>query len=165
MLLLVTEYVSGSKWIFCRRSKQPPDNLMLWFICQLCLCLGVSFTVLQTDGGGELWGCHAFRNRLLKKGHCLIEPTGAYNSAANGLVEQGIGVVCVCLFASGLCTLLHVSFWCVALSHAAMLCNYHPWVDTHTSIPEALFKDKPNYANLAIWGLPVYVVNWRLTRR
>jgi hypothetical protein len=93
--LLVTEYVSGYKWIFCQQSKQPPVNLMLWFIRQLCLCLGVSFAVLQTDGGGELWGSHAFRNRLLKEAHCLIEPTGAYNSAANGLVEQGIGAVCI----------------------------------------------------------------------
>jgi hypothetical protein len=130
--LLVTEYVSGYKWIFCRQSKQPPANLMLWFIHQLCLCLGVSFVVLQTDIGGELWGSHAFRKRLPKEAHCLIEPTGAYNSAANGLVEQGIGVVCVqaqiCLFASG----LNVSFWCFAHSHAAMLCKYCPRVDTHT---------------------------------
>jgi hypothetical protein len=100
-----------------------------------------------------------------KKHICLIEPTGAYNSVANGLVEQGIGVICVqaqiCLFASG----LNVTFWCFALSHAAMLCNYCPRVNTHTSSHEVLFKDKPNYANLAIWGLPVYVVNQRLTRR
>jgi hypothetical protein len=98
---------------------------MLWFIHQLRLCLGVSFAVLQTDGGGELWGSHAFRNRLLKEAHCLIEPTGAYNSAANGLVEQGIGVVCVqaqeCLFASG----LDVTFWCFALSrcNSLVLCT------------------------------------------
>jgi hypothetical protein len=138
---------------------------MLWFIRQLCLRVGVSFAVLRTDGGGELWGSLAFRNRLLKEAHCIIEPTGAYNSAANGLVEQGIGVVCVqaqiCLFASG----LNVTFWCFALSHAAMLCNYCPRIDTHTSSHEVLFRDKPNYANLAIWGLPVYVVNRCLTRR
>jgi hypothetical protein len=138
---------------------------MLWFICQLRLRLGVSFSVLRTDGGGELWGSHVFRNRLLKEAHYLIEPTGAYNSEANGLVEQGIGVVCmqaqICLFASG----LEVSFWCFALSHAAMLCNYRPRVDTKISSHEALFKDKLNYSNLAIWGSPVYVVNRRLTRR
>jgi hypothetical protein len=38
-------------------------------------------------------------------------------------------------------------------------------VDTKISSHEALFKDKPNYSNLAIWGLPVYVVNRRLTSR
>jgi hypothetical protein len=121
--------------------------------------------VLQTDGGGELWRSHAFRNGILNYAHCLIELTGAYNSVANGLVEQGIGVVCfqaqICLFAAG----LDVTFWCFKLSHAAMLCNYCPRVDTHTSSHEALFKDKPNHANLAIWGLPVYAFNWRLTRR
>jgi hypothetical protein len=46
---------------------------MLWFICQLHLRLGISFSVLRTDSGGELWGSHAFRNCLLKEAHCLIE--------------------------------------------------------------------------------------------
>jgi hypothetical protein len=163
--LLVTEYVSGYKWIFCQQSKQPtckPNVVVHPPTPSLSLSI---FRSAQTDGGGELWGSHAFRNRLLKEAHCLIEPTGAYNSAANGLVEQGIGVVCVqaqiCLFASG----LDVTFWCFALSHAAMLCNYCPRVNTHTSSHEALFTDKPNFANLAIWGSPVYVVNPRLTRR
>jgi hypothetical protein len=166
--LLITEYVSGYKWIFCQQSKQPTVNPMLWFIRQFCLPVGVSFAVLRTDGGGELWDSLVFSNRLLKEAHCLIEPTGAYNSAANSLVEQGIGVVCVqaqiCLFASG----LDVTFWCLALSHPAMLCNYCPRIDTHdthTSNHEVLFKDKPNYANLVIWGLPVYVFNRCLMRR
>jgi hypothetical protein len=127
------------------------------------LACGISFLVLHTDGGGELWSSHEFRNHLLKEAPCLIKPTGAYNLAANGLVKQGIGVVCVQaqirLFASG----LEVSFWCFALSHAAMLCNYQPRVDTKISSHKALFKDKPNYSNLAIWGSPVYVVNCRLT--
>jgi hypothetical protein len=94
-----------------------------------------------------------------------MEPTGAYNLAANGLVEQGIGVLCVqaqiCLFA----LVLEVTYWCFALSHAAMLCNFHPRRETNISSHEALLKKVPNYSNLAIWGLPVYVVNRRLTRR
>ena len=124
--LLVAEFVTGYKWVFCRRSKHPPVNLMLWFIRRLRQRLGVTFSSLRTDGGGELWGNNAFRNRLLEEGQCLVEPTGAYYSNANGLVERGIGVVCtqaqICLFASG----LDVSFWCFALSHAAMLCNFRP---------------------------------------
>jgi hypothetical protein len=76
---------------------------MLWFVKRLRLRLGVSFAVLHTDGGGELCGSHKFRNRLRKEVNCIAEPTGAYNSAANGLAERAIGVVClqaqICLYA------------------------------------------------------------------
>jgi hypothetical protein len=94
-----------------------------------------------------------------------MEPTGAYNLAANGLVERGIGVLCVqaqiCLFASR----LEVTYWCFALSHAAILCNFRPRTETNISSHEALLKKVPNYSNLAIWGSPVYVVNRHLTCR
>jgi hypothetical protein len=96
---------------------------------------------------------------------CTLEPTGAYNSAANGMAECGIGVVCpqaqICLYASG----LDVEFWCFALSHAALLCKMRPRLETQISSHEAFLKKIPNYANLAIWGSPVYVVDWRLTRQ
>jgi hypothetical protein len=94
-----------------------------------------------------------------------MEPTGAYNSAAIGLVEQGIGVLCVqaqiSLFALG----LEVTYWCFALSHAAMLCNFCLRTEANISSHKALLKKVPHYSNLAIWGSPVYVVNWRLTCR
>jgi hypothetical protein len=84
------------------------------------------FAVLQTDSGWELWGSRAFRNQLAQEAQVLFEPTGAYDSAAIGLVELGIGVLCVqaqiCLYASG----LEPMYWCFALSHAAMLCNFRP---------------------------------------
>jgi hypothetical protein len=87
---------------------------------------GVLGSWLRTNGGGDLWGSKIFCKSLTKEGQCTMEPTGAYNSAANGLVKQGIGVLCVqaqsCLFASG----LEVTYWCFALSHAAMLCNFRP---------------------------------------
>jgi hypothetical protein len=163
--LLITEAVLGYKWVFCRRSKHPPINLLLWFICQLRLRLGVTFAVLQMDGGGELWGSKVVRERLVKEGQCTMELTGTNNSAANGLVERVIGVLCVqaqiCLFALG----LEVTYWCFALSHAAMLCNFCPRTETNISSHEALLKKVSNYSNLAIWGSPVYVVNRRLTRR
>ena len=43
--ILVVEHITGYKWVFCR-SKHPPINLVLWFIRQLCLQLGVAFAVL-----------------------------------------------------------------------------------------------------------------------
>ena len=46
-----------------------------------------------------------------------------------------------------------------------MLCNFRPRTDMGLSSHEAFMKQVPNYANLAIWGSPVYVVNRRLTRR
>jgi hypothetical protein len=94
-----------------------------------------------------------------------MEPTGAYNSAANRLVERGIGVLCVwaqlCLYASG----LEVTYWCFTVSHAAMLCSFRPQTKTNVSSHEAFLKKIPNYSNPAIWGSPVYVVNRCLTRR
>jgi hypothetical protein len=44
--LLVTEAVTGYKWVFCCRSKHPPTNLMLWFVRQLRHRLGLTFAVL-----------------------------------------------------------------------------------------------------------------------
>jgi hypothetical protein len=125
--LLITEAVTGYKWIFCRGSKHPPINLLLWFIKQLRICLGVPFAVLQTNDGGELWGCKALHDCLLEEMQCTLEPTGPYNLAANGMV---IGEVCIqaqiCQYASG----LDVEFWCFALSHAALLCNMRPQIET-----------------------------------
>ena len=86
--LLILEAVTGYKWVFCRRSKHPPTNLLIWFIKQLRLRLGVTFAALRTDGGGELWGCHELRRRLLSDMQCMMEPTGAYNSAANGITKR-----------------------------------------------------------------------------
>jgi hypothetical protein len=67
--------------------------------------------VLQTDGQGELWGSKVLLKRLTKEGQCTMEPTGAYKLAANGMVERGIGILCVqaqiCLVALG----LEVTYW------------------------------------------------------
>jgi hypothetical protein len=157
--LLLTEAVTGYKWIFCRRSKHPPINLLLWFIRQLRQRLGVTFAVLRTNGGGELWGCKELCDCRTQKGQCNMEPTGAYNSAANGMAERGIGVVCVqaqiCLYALG----LDVQYRCFPLSHATVLCTMRPCLQTEISSHEAFLKKVPNYSNLAIWGSPVYVVD------
>jgi hypothetical protein len=138
----MTEAVTGYKWIFCRRSKHPPINLLLWFIKQMRMRLGMPFAVLRTDGVGELWGSKDLRNRLTQEAQVVMEPTGAYNSAANGLAERAIGVVCVqaqiCLYASG----LDVEFWCFALGHAAMLCNMCPRLETQISIATRLSSRK-----------------------
>jgi hypothetical protein len=62
-------------------------------------------------------------------------------------------------------TIIEVNYWCFALSHAAMLCNFRPQTKTNVSSQKAFLKKIPNYSNLAIWGSPVYVVNRRLTRQ
>jgi hypothetical protein len=88
--------------------------LLAWSIAFLRQRLGIAFAVLRLDGGGELWGCHALRQRLLEK-KVLIEPTGGANSAANGKAERTIGVISrqtqLLLYASG----FDVSFWCFTI--------------------------------------------------
>jgi hypothetical protein len=162
--LLVTEHVTGYKWIFCRCSKHPPKISCYGSSSNYKFVLACHSLLLALMEEAN-FGAATIRNRLLKEVHCIVEPTGAYNSAANGLAERGIGVTCVqaqiCLYASG----LDVCYWCFALSHAAMLCNSRPQVDTGVSSHEALLKVLPNYANLAIWGSSVYVVNCRLIPR
>jgi hypothetical protein len=92
-----------------------------------------------------------------------MEPSGDYDSVVNGQVKQSIGVLCIqaqiCLFALS----LDVSFWCFALSQTSLLCNFCPRTDTLISSHEVLLKKGPKYSNLAIWGWPVYVVNWQCT--
>ena len=104
-------------------SKHPPVNfsgLYDNFIAILVFHLPLSEPIVVVVNFGV---CQSLWDRLSQE-HFILEPTGAHNLAANGHVEQGIGVLCIqaqiCLYASG----LYVTFWCFAPSHAAMCCNF-----------------------------------------
>ena len=82
------------KWVFCRQSEHPPVNfsgLYDNFIAILVFHLPLSELIVVVVNFGvyqSLW------DRLSQE-HCILEPTGAHNLAANGHVEQGIGVLCI----------------------------------------------------------------------
>ena len=163
-LFMHTEAVTSYRWTLCRRSKHTPIKLLLWFVAYMRKRIGVSFAVLRTDGGGELWNCIDLRNKLLEQ-HVIMEPTGTSNSAANGKGERSIGVVCVqaqlLLYASG----LEPCFWCFSLMYATLLSNIRPKANGDPSSHEVFFNSIPSYARLHIFGAYLYQVNRRLTRR
>jgi hypothetical protein len=91
-ILIIIEPVTSHGWVFLRRSKHPSIQLMVWFITHLCRRLQFAFSVLRTDGGGELYGSQAFRSALAQI-HVQTETTGGYNAAANGPPETGGGLI------------------------------------------------------------------------
>jgi hypothetical protein len=92
-ILIIIEAVTSHGWVFLRRSKHPSIQLMVvWFITHLHRRLQLAFSVLRTDGGGELYGSQAFRSALAQI-HVQTETTSGYNAATNGPPETGGGLI------------------------------------------------------------------------
>jgi hypothetical protein len=161
---MLTEAVTNNIWLFCRRSKHPQIKLSTWAVAFLWSRLGIAFTVLCIDGGSEWWGWHVLHASLLEA-NVVMEPTGEAHWADNGKAEYSIGIISrqtqLLLFAFG----LDVFFWCFVIIYATLPVNLRPKSDGGPSSHQLLHKKVPSYANLFRFGLFVYLVNWRLTRR
>jgi hypothetical protein len=95
--LLIVNPLTSHGWVFICRSKHSPIQLLIWFITHLCQQL--AFSVLWTDGGGELCGLPALVCSVLSQIHCQMKTTGGYNASANGSPETGGGLIkCIMQF-------------------------------------------------------------------
>jgi hypothetical protein len=163
--LAVVEAKTSYRWCFLRRSKHPPINLCAWFIKHARTVFGFSVVVIRTDGGGELWGSHKWRNRLIEECQVIIEPTGKENSASNGKSERSIGVLGVQAQLLLCMSALDLIFWCFALLHGTLLLNLRPREGGRLCPFTEVFGTKAMIDALRIFGSLVYQVDRRYTRR
>ena len=164
-ILLIIEPVTSHGWIFLRRSKHPPLQMVIWFITHLRLRLGMSCTSLRTDGGGELYGSHAFRAGLAQI-HCQTETTGGYNPSANGPPETAGGLIkrtMRCLLVMGS---QEPNMWCFAAPFSQTLENIRPRrKENYRSSHESAYGKAPSYDHMRMLFSTVYILVSRASRR
>jgi hypothetical protein len=81
--VLIVDEKSKYSWIFLRKSKNPPVDLVRLFMKQFGKEDG---GVIRVDQGGELARSNVFRTTMLKEFQYVVKPTGA-DPSQNGQVE------------------------------------------------------------------------------
>ncbi len=83
-LIIVDEFFRYV-WVFLRKSKQPPVDLV-----KTCLTIHGSPTggAICTDQGGELARSLAFRTDVFEASKYVVEPTGTDSASQNGGAEK-----------------------------------------------------------------------------
>ena len=152
--LLIMDRRSKRGWIFLRKTKEPPVDLVHIFLKKFGLPLG---GVIRCDQGGELARSAEFRTMAL--GGCLyvVEPTGADSPSQNGGAERWNGslatTVRALLYGAG----LPPKYWSAALLHAMYLHNRRVHVTTRMTPYEAWHGHKPDLSRLRVFGSRVSV--------
>ena len=153
-------------WVFLHRSKHPPIQLMVWFITHLLHHqLQLAFSVLRTDGGGELYGSQAFRSALAQI-HVQTETTGGYNAAPNGPPETGGGLIkrtMRCLLVMGG---QEPNYWCFAAPFFQTLENIRSRrKEDYRSNHAGIYGKEATYDHLCILFSMVYILVSRASHR
>ena len=151
--LLIIDKHSRRSWVFLRISKEPPTDIIGFFLTKYGRSSGGS---IRCDQGGELARSEAFRSICMSKGY-LVEPTGADSPSQNGGVERWNGTLAVTvrslLYGSG----LSPKYWSAALSHAVYLHNRRVHMVTRRTPYEMWHGKKPNLTHLRVFGSRVCV--------
>jgi hypothetical protein len=164
-VLLIIEPVTSHGWVFLRRSKHPPIQLLVWFITHLRRRLQLSFSVLRTDGGGELYGSPALRSALAQL-HCQTKTTDGYNASANGPPETAGGLIkrtmrCLLLMGGE-----QPNHWCFAVPFSQVLENVRPRRKyDYNSSHAGIYGKAPSYDHLRILFSMVYILVSRASCR
>ena len=152
--LLIVDRRSKRGWIFLRKTKEPPVDLVHIFLKKFGLSTG---GIIRCDQGGELARSAKFRTMAL--GACLyvVEPTGADSPSQNGGAERWNGsmatTVRALLYGAG----LPPKYWSAALLHAMYLHNRRVHVTTRVTPYEAWHGHKPDLSRLRVFGSRVSV--------
>ena len=83
--LLIVDEASRFVWVFLRKSKEPPTDLVSHFLQMYGRHNG---GVIRCDQGGELARSAAFRTTLFDTHMYVVEPTGADSPSQNGGAEK-----------------------------------------------------------------------------
>ena len=83
--LIIVDSHTRYTWVFTTATKDPPIDIVRQFLDDHGLKKG--YRSIRTDQGGELFGCRKFRDLAASFGY-TVEPTGADNSAQNGVAER-----------------------------------------------------------------------------
>jgi len=83
--LIIVDEASKFVWIFLRKSKEPPIDLVSHFLQMYGRRTG---GVIRCDQGGELARSADFRNTMMEKHLYVVEPTGADSPSQNAGAEK-----------------------------------------------------------------------------
>jgi hypothetical protein len=151
--LVIVDRATRYTWVFLCKTKVPQITTIAHFL-KLHGTKQNVIRKIRTDGGGELYGSHAFQQAVRDAGF-LVEPTASDASFQNGITERPNRT-----FGNMMRSLLHAAglgpeYWSWALIHAAYLKNRLP----HSAIPitpyEAYTGVRPNLKHVQVFGSPI----------
>ena len=152
--LIIVDEASKFVWIFLRKSKEPPVDLVSHF---LQLYGRRSGGVIRCDQGGELARSSAFRSAMMEKHLYVVEPTGADSPSQNGGAEKWNDTLAVTTCALLYGASLPAKYWSAALTHAAYLHNRSVHHTTKCTPFESWYGRKPDLRRLRVFGSRVCV--------
>ncbi len=118
--LIIVDECSRYVWVFLRKSKESPVNLVKAFLAIHGSQVGGA---IRTNQGGELARRTSFRTDVYKATKYAVEPTGADSASQNGGAKKWNHTLMVTtgalLYGAG----LPARYWSAMLLHAACLHN------------------------------------------
>ena len=152
--LIIVDEASKFVWIFLRKSKDPPVDLVSHF---LQIYGRHSGGVIRWDQGGELARSSAFRTTMLERHLYTVEPTGADSPSQNGGAEKWNDSLAVTTRALLYGASLPAKYWSAALTHAAYLHNRRVHHGLMCTPFEKWYGRRPDLRKLRVFGSRVCV--------
>jgi dUTP pyrophosphatase len=155
--LLILDRKTRYIWVFLRKTKQPPLDIVGKFLKEHGHPNAHNRTI-RTDKGGELWGSQDFRKTISDHGF-IMEPTAPEAPFQNGMGERPnrtLGkMVRSLLHSAG----LGPQYWSFALIHAAYITNRLRHSATN-QVPYTMYTGtKPSAKRLRVFGCLLIVRN------
>ena len=152
--LIIVDEASKFVWIFPRKSKEPPVDLVSHFLHMYGRHSG---GVIRCDQGGELARSAAFRTTMMEKHLYAVEPTGADSPSQNGGAEKWNDSLAVTTRALLYGASLPAKYWSAALTHAAYIHNRRVHHGILCTPFEKWYGRKPDLRKLRVFGSRVCV--------
>ena len=152
--LAVVDEASCHLWVFLRKSKEPPLDIIREFLQLHGLASG---GVIRCDQGGELAKSQDFRQVALDNNHYVVEPTGADSASQNGGVERWNDTLAVTVRALLYGSSLPAKYWSAAILHAVYVHNRRVHSITKSTPYESWTGSKPDLQHLKLFGSRVCV--------
>ena len=157
--LLVTDDLSGYRWVYALNAKSQAKHKIISLIMKLQKQVDSEVKVLHCDRGGE------FINKELRqftesKG-IVFELSEANVSEQNGVAERSNRTVWETTISLLLSSKLPNYFWNFALEAAVFLLNRRLQKEDYKTPYEQLWKKKPDISMLKVFGARGYCLNKR----
>jgi hypothetical protein len=159
--LIIVDEASKYIWVFLRKSKEPPTDLVSHFLHMYGRKSG---GVIRCDQGGELARSHDFRSRMLENHLYVVEPTGADSPSQNGGTEKWNDTLAVTTRALLYGASLPAKYWSAALTHAAYLHNRRVHFSLQCTPYERWYGTPPDLKWLCVFGSRICVKRTGLRR-
>ena len=152
--LIIVDEASRFVWVFLRKSKEPPVDLVSHFLQMYGRQSG---GVIRCDQGGDLAKSELFRTVMMEKHAYVIEPTGADSPSQNIGAEKWNDTLAVTARALLYGSALPAKYWSAAITHAAYLHNRRVHHGLMCTPYERWYGRKPDLRNLRVFGSRVCV--------